>query len=413
MFSKVKLTQTKTLTRAFSSAVKGGKTFLVAGKRTPFGKFGESLKDLSPVDLSLIASKALLKETNLANKLEKIDHVILGNVIPATTDTLYGGRHLALKLGLPIHTPAYSVNRLCGSGIQGIVDASHMIQRGEASAVLVSGTENMSLTPHLVYGSRFGTKYGSLTTVDMLLDALTDKYANCPMAITAENLAEEFKITRNDCDKFGMRSHENASAAYKNNKLQGEIAPVQLKKSELSVDEHMRLKTSLEDMAKLKASFKKDGTVTPGTASGVVDGAASVLIASEEFCQKEGLKPIAEIGEYTVVGVEPTKMGIGPSPAIKKLLAKTGLTLKQIDLIEINEAFAAQTLACVKDLGIDINKLNIWGGAIAIGHPLGASGVRITNTLARQLKDTNGKLGIASACIGGGQGIALLLKSVQ
>lgn len=368
--------------------------------------------DKTPVELSLLASQALLKETNLTSKLDKIDHVIYANVIPSTTDTLYAGRHLGLKLGFPITTPGYSVNRLCGSGIQAIVDAANLARRGEAHAVLVSGAESMSMIPHLVYGSRFGTKYGPLPTVDMLTDALADKHANVPMGITAENLAEEYKISRAECDKFGMRSQENAFNAQKAGKLAGEIITVALKKGEISKDEGVREKTTLEDMAKLKPSFKKDGTVTPGTASGIVDGAASVLVATEEFCKREGLKPLAEILESTVVGVDPTKMGIGPAPAIKKLLQKSGLSLNNIDLIEINEAFAAQTLACVKDLSIDINKLNIWGGAIAVGHPLGATGVRISLTLARQLKETNGKLGIASACIGGGQGIALLLRNV-
>jgi len=301
---------------------------------------------------------------------------------------------------------------LCGSGIQAIVDASHLIKRGEAACVLASGTENMSLIPHLVYGSRFGTKYGSLQTVDMLMDSLTDQYVKAPMAITAENLAVKYGISREECDKFGIRSHENTTKAYSKGYLQGEVASIPLKKGELSKDEHFRSSVSMEEMTKLKASFKKDGVVTAGTASGIVDGAASVLIASEEFCNKEGLKPLAEIIGYSVAGVEPTLMGIGPVPAIRDLLAKTGYELKQIDLIEINEAFAAQTLSCVKELGIDINKLNIWGGAIAIGHPLGASGVRISLTLARQLRETKGKLGIASACIGGGQGIAILLKSV-
>jgi acetyl-CoA C-acetyltransferase/acetyl-CoA acyltransferase 2 len=333
-------------------------------------------------------------------------------VLPSTTDTLYAARHVALKVGAKQETPAYNVNRLCGSGIQAIVDATHLIKRGEAQCVIAGGTENMSLTPHLTYGARFGTKYGAYQVVDMLSDSLADKHANCPMAITAETLATKYNITRDDCDKFGMRSHELASKASKANHLAGELLSIQLKKSTLQADEGVRDKVTPEDMQKLKPSFKKDGVVTPGTASGIVDGAASVMIASESFVQKNNLKPLAEIGDYTVVGVDPTIMGIGPVPAIRKLFEKTGLNMSNIDLIEINEAFAAQTLACVKELGIDVNKLNIWGGAISIGHPLGASGARISLTLARQLQQTNGKLGIASACIGGGQGIALLLKSV-
>lgn len=394
----------------FSSSGKSEKVYLVGGKRTPFGKFGESLKDITPVELGVYATKATFQETKI--KPEQIDHVILANVSPVTVDTLYGARHIALKSGCPIETPAYNVNRLCGSGIQAIVDAANMIRRGEAHAVIAVGTENMSMSPHLVYGSRFGTRFGPLKTVDMLMDSLTDTHANCPMALTAENLSVKFSVTREDCDKFGFRSHQFASRAYKENKLQGEIVSIPLKKGELTQDEQIRHEVTLAEMTKLKPTFKKDGVVTPGTASGIVDGAAAVLVASESFVSKNNLKPLAEIGEYAVVGVEPTLMGIGPSPAIKKLLAKIGRQLKDIDLVEINEAFAGQTLACVKDLNLDIERLNIWGGAVAIGHPLGASGVRLSLTLSRQLQTYNKKYGIASACIGGGQGIALFLTKV-
>jgi len=398
--------------RSFSTSSKKEKVFIIAAKRTPFGKFGESLKDITPVELAVLSANAALKEAKITDP-SKLDHVIFANVLPSTTDTLYGGRHVALKIGAPVTTPAYSVNRLCGSGFQAIIDAVNMIQRGDAKCVLATGAENMSMAPHLVYGGRFGTKYGALQTGDMLLDALTDKHGNCPMGITAENLATKFNITRDDADKFGLRSHNLTAAAYKNQKLQGEIVPVTLKKGELTQDENVRYNASLADMQKLRSSFKKDGTVTPGTASGIVDGGCSVLVASESFCIKEGITPLAEIGESAVIGVEPSLMGIGPSPAIKMLFAKTGLTLKDIDLIEINEAFTAQTLAVVKDLGLDVDRLNIWGGATAIGHPLGASGLRLATTLSRQLKDTNTKIGIASACIGGGQGIALLLRAPQ
>jgi len=412
MFAKAVVPRSgKFNTRTFTTKVeKSKKIFLVDGKRTPFGKFGESLKSVTPVDLAVHASKSLLAQTKLAPN--KIDHVVLGNVIPSTTDTMYGARHLGLKLGCPIETPAYMVNRLCGSGIQAIVDARNLILLGDAECVLASGTENMSLAPHLLYGGRFGTKYGTLPVVDMLSDALTDKYCNTPMAITAETLSEQFGITRKDCDTFGMKSHEKAANATKNGKLSGEIAPFPLKKGHLDKDENVREVVTMGDMEKLKASFKEGGVVTPGTASGIVDGAASVLIASEDFVNKEGLTPLAEIMDWSVVGVDPKIMGIGPSPAIKKLLARTGMNLKQVDLVEINEAFAGQALSCAKDLSLDLEKLNIWGGAIAIGHPLGASGVRISLTLARQLKDTRGKFGIASACIGGGQGIALMLRNV-
>lgn len=385
------------------------KVYLVAGKRTPFGKFSGSLQDVSPVDLAVSCSKNLMEQLHLTP--EKIDHVIMGNVLPSTTDTLYGARHVALKLGCPESTPAYNVNRLCGSGIQAIMDSYRLIKLGEAHGVLACGSENMSLAPHLVYGGRFGTKYGPLKTVDMLMDSLTDQYAGCPMAITAENLAQEHQITRQQCDEFAASSHLKAFQAYEKGYLTAEIASLQIRKGMLTQDEHLREKVSVEEMGSLRPSFSKDGVVTAANASGIVDGAASVIVASEAYCEKNKLTPLAEICESAVVGVDPKKMGIGPVPAIHALLNKAEMSLADIDLIEINEAFAAQTLACAKVLGLDMSKLNIWGGAIALGHPLGASGVRISLTLSHQLKRENKKWGISSACIGGGQGIAMLLRS--
>jgi acetyl-CoA C-acetyltransferase/acetyl-CoA acyltransferase 2 len=392
-------------------ATNAKRVFIVHGKRTPFGKFGGSLKDITPVDLAVHASKALISEINLDPK--KIDQVILGNVVPSSTDTMYGGRHLALKLGCEIKTPGIVINRLCGSGIEAILEATRIIKLGEANCILASGTENMSMVPHLVYGGRFGTKYGSLKNVDMLLDALTDQYAQTPMGITAENLSEQMGVSRESCDSFSFDSHKRAEKAYAENLLQGEIAPVQLKKINCDKDEHLRGDVSLAEMNSLRPTFKENGVVTAASASGIVDGAASVIIASEDFVKQEGLKPIAEIIDGTVIGVDPKIMGIGPSPAIKILLERNNLKNEQIDLYEINEAFAGQTLSCMKDASIPHDKINIWGGAVALGHPLGASGVRITNTLARQLKHYKKNLGIASACIGGGQGIAILIKRCE
>lgn len=386
------------------------RVYLVHGKRTPFGKFGGSLKDITPVDLAVHASKALISEINLAP--EKIDQVLLGNVVPSSTDTMYGGRHLALKLGCRQETPGIVLNRLCGSGIEAILSAARLIKLGEAHCVLAAGTENMSMVPHLTYGSRFGTKYGSLKSVDMLLDALTDQYAQTPMGITAENLSEKFEVSRVQCDEFSFHSHARAAKAYKDGLLQGEIAPFPMKKGSVDRDEHLREEASLEEMKSLKPTFKADGVVTAGSASGIVDGAAAVIVASESFIKKENLQPIAEIIDGYVIGVDPKIMGIGPSPAIKALLQRNNMKLEQIDLFEINEAFAGQTLSCMKDVNIPHDKINLWGGAVALGHPLGASGVRIANTLARQLKHYNKNYGIASACIGGGQGIAVLLKRV-
>lgn len=387
-----------------------GKIYLVAGKRTPFGKFGGSLKDINPVDLAVIAGKSLISEIGISP--DTIDQVILGNVVPSSTDTMYGGRHLALKLGCRQETPGIVINRLCGSGIQALLDAARLIKAGEANCILAGGTENMSMVPHLTYGARFGTKYGSLKNVDMLLDALTDQFVGSPMAMTAEKLSEQFQVNRDMCDNYSLKSHQKAMSAYNGNKLQGEIAAVQIKKSLIERDEHLRTDATIEEMKALRASFKEGGVVTPATASGIVDGASVAIVASESFVNQHGLKPIAEIKDGFVIGVDPTIMGIGPSPAIKKLLEKNNLKMSDIDLFEINEAFAGQTVSCMKDLSLPEEKLNIWGGAIALGHPLAASGTRISVTLARQLQDQKLKRGIASACIGGGQGIAILLERV-
>lgn len=386
------------------------KIYLVAGKRTPFGKFGGSLKDIKPVDLAVLCSKSLISEIKLDPS--KIDHVLLGNVVPSSTDTLYGGRHLALKLGCRQETPGMVINRLCGSGIEVILQAKRLIQLGEAQCVLASGTENMSMIPHLVYGSRFGTKYGSLKTEDMLLDALNDQFTNTPMGITAENLSQKFGIQRQECDVFSFKSHDKAVKAKDAGLFKDEIAPIELKRGTCEIDEHVRSDASVEEMEKLKSTFVKDGVVTAASASGIVDGAASVIVASESFVRSEGLTPLCEIVDGFVIGVDPKIMGIGPSPAIQELLKRNNLKKEDIDLFEINEAFAGQALSCVKDLAINEDKVNVWGGAVAIGHPLGASGVRISLTLARQLKHFNKTLGIASACIGGGQGIAVLLKRI-
>jgi acetyl-CoA C-acetyltransferase/acetyl-CoA acyltransferase 2 len=262
----------------------GGRVFLVSGKRTPFGKFGGSAKDITPVDLTVHCSKAALEEAKIP--ASDVDHVIFGNVVPATTDTIYGARHTALKLGAKVETPAYNVNRLCGSGIQAIVDAKHLIQRGEADVVVACGAENMSLIPHLTYGTRFGSRLEPFKVVDMLMDSLTDAYCKTPMAITAENLGAKYNITREQVDQYSLESHQKGAAAYKNGHLQGELAPITLKKSKLEADEHLRPEAVLGDMAKLKSVFKENGLVTAATASGIVDGAASVVVVSEAYLKK-------------------------------------------------------------------------------------------------------------------------------
>lgn len=387
-----------------------GRVFIVQGKRTPFGKFGGSLGGITPVDLAVYATKALLEETKI--NPETLDQVIFANVIPSTPDTLYAGRHLALKSGLKLTTPGIVVNRLCGSGIQTLIDAARLIRCQEAEAILVAGAENLSMAPHLVYGSRFGTKYGSLKTQDLLLDTLTDQLNQTPMGITAENLAVDYKVTKAESDEYAYHSHLKALKAYEQNLLQPEITPIKQDRINCTRDEHLREDVSLEQMQKLKPTFKKDGTVTAGSASGIVDGASAMIIASEAYVTKYALKPLAEIIDGQVVGVEPTKMGIGPVPAIKQLLERQKKTIQDIDLFEINEAFAPQVIACQRALEIPMERLNIWGGAVALGHPLGATGIKITLTLARQLQHLNKDWGVSSACIGGGQGIALLIKRV-
>jgi acetyl-CoA acyltransferase 2 len=384
------------------------KIYIVNGRRTPFGRFGGSLAGLTPVELTTIVAKELLQHLGL--KPDSIDQVIFANVIPSTPDTLYGGRHVALKCGMPASTPAYSVNRLCGSGLHAILDAARLIKCQEAKAVLVTGAENLSMAPHLVYGSRFGTKYGALGTKDLLLDTLTDLHIQTPMGITAENLAEEYGIARAAADEFAFNSHQKANQAYAAGFIQPELVSVQAGRVVVDKDEHLRTDISIEELAKLRTSFKKDGTVTPGSASGIVDGAAAMVVASEAFVKEHKLTPLAEIIDGHVVGVDPARMGIGPVPAIKTLLARQGKKIDEIDLFEINEAFAPQAMACGRALGIPEQKLNVWGGAVALGHPLGATGIKITLTLARQLSQLKKEWGMASACIGGGQGIALLVR---
>lgn len=385
---------------------KSPRVFIVQGKRTAFGKFGGSFSALKPVELAVIATQALLKETDVDP--ETLDQVIFANVIPCTPDTLYAGRHLALKCGFKISTPGLVVNRLCGSGIEAIIQSARLIRNFEAEALLVAGAETLSMAPHLTYGARFGTKYGSLKSQDMLLDTLYDQHAQLAMGLTAENLAQDYSIAREEADRFAFESHHKANLAYEGNLIQDEIAPV----NGQARDEHLRTNVSLADMQKLKPTFIKEGTVTAGSASGIVDGACSMIIASEEYVKRHNLKPLAEIIAGEVVGVDPRRMGLGPVPAITQLLSNQKLKKQDIDLFEINEAFAPQVLACQKALEIDSSELNIWGGAIALGHPLGASGLKITLTLARQLKYLNKKKGISSACIGGGQGISLLIESV-
>lgn len=391
--------------------------FIVAAKRTPFGTFGGKLKKHSAIDLGVIAAKAALEAGNV--DASTVDHVVVGNVSQTSADALYMARHIGLKAGAPIETPGLTVNRLCGSGFQAIVSGAHEILTGDADIVLTGGTENMSQAPFAARDIRWGVKFGPKAPVleDTLWSSLHDPHAGCAMAITAENLAEKYGITREMADAYGLRSQQAWGEANAAGYFKAELAPIELKSRKgpetFDTDEHPRPDTTIEKMAKLPSVFKKDGTVSAGNASGICDGAGAVILASADAVKKHNLTPLARLVQYGVAGVEPTLMGIGPVPAIKSSLDRSGLTLNDIDLVEINEAFAPQYLACEKELELDRSKVNVNGGAIALGHPLGATGARIMTHLVHELRRRNGKHAVGSACIGGGQGIAIVIENVS
>ncbi|GIL16619.1 MAG: acetyl-CoA acetyltransferase [Oligoflexia bacterium] len=385
----------------------------VAGKRTAFGSFGGSLKDVSATDLTVTAAKATLSQVGV--KPDQIDHVVIGNVVQSGSDAPYIARHIALKMGCPISTPAYIVNRLCGSGFQSWVNAVQMIQAGEASMVLAGGVEQMSQIPYIMRNMRFtGIRMGNGQLEDYMTSALTDAYTGTPMAITAETLGEQYGITRDQVDEYSAFTQARCKAALSAGIFKEEIAPVIIegKKGtvEFTNDEHPKPDVPLEKIKAMKPLFKQNGLVTAATASGIVDGAACALLTSDKNAKALGLKPLARILSYASVGVDPKIMGIGPAPASRKALERAGLKLDQMDLIEVNEAFAAQYLAVEKELGLDRQKTNVNGGAVAIGHPLGASGTRIMNHLVYELHRRNKKYALGTACIGGGQGIAVVIE---
>ena len=387
--------------------------YIVAAKRTAFGAFGGALKDWSAIDLGVVASKAALAAGAIDPAI--VDAVVVGNVAQTSADAIYMARHIGLKSGLRIEAPALTVNRLCGSGFQAVVSGAQEILLGEAEVVLTGGAESMSQAPYAARGIRWGTRFGSDPKLeDTLWSSLLDTYCGCPMAITAENLAEKYGISRAECDAYGLRSQQAWAQAQDEGRFAAEIAAIELKGKkgpiEFNTDEHPRREATLEGMAKLPPVFKKDGVVSAGNASGICDGAGAIVIASEEAVAKHGLQPLARVVGWHVAGVDPKIMGIGPVPAIRGVLERTGLELDAIDLVEINEAFAPQYLACEKELGLDRARTNVNGGAIALGHPLAASGSRITAHLVHELRRTGGRYAIGSACIGGGQGIALLVE---
>lgn len=386
--------------------------FILGGKRTPMGEYVGILKDISAIDLGAVAACGALEATGV--QAEEIDHTVFGNALQTSGDAIYGARHVALKAGVPFERPALTVNRLCGSGIQSIVSGAHMIQLGEASTCLVGGMESMSQAPHVIRGARSGFALGQGKLEDSLMVALLDTYCNTPMAGTAENLARKFEISREEQDKYALRSQQEAKRAKDEGFFADEIVAVEVKTRKGSVqvdqDDHPRPETTLEGLAKLRPAFAKDGFVTAGNASGIVDGAAALVIAGEDFVKQKDLSPMGRIVSWAYAGVEPEIMGIGPVPATRLALEKAGLSLSDIDLVEVNEAFAAQYLAVEKELGLDRSRTNVNGGAIALGHPLGATGTRIVLTVLRELHRRQKRYGLATACIGGGQGIAMIVE---
>jgi acetyl-CoA acyltransferase 2 len=386
---------------------------LLEGARTAFAEISGSFRNTTATDLGAFAAKEAIRKSNISP--DEIDHVVFGNVQQSSRDAHILARHVGLKAGTPIEVPAVTINRLCGTGIEAILTGARYILTGEANVVLAGGTENMSQVPHVIRGMRWGSPLGSPVVEDWLWDGLYDTYGGCTMAETAENLAVKYNLTREEIDRHALSSHERAIAAREKGYFKEEIVPVTVKgkKGDIIIDqdEHIR-HTSMEQLSKLKPRFIENGVVTPGNASGMVDGAAAVVIASSDYAEEKGLKPIARLVSWDVVGVEPKYMGIGPVPAIQNALKKANLTISDLDLIEINEAFSAQYLACQKELGFDLEIGNVNGGAVALGHPLAASGTRITTTLIYELKRRNKKYGAVSACIGGGQGIAAVWEAL-
>jgi acetyl-CoA acetyltransferase family protein len=389
---------------------------IVNGARTPMGRYCGKLRDFTAMELGAVAGRAAIERAGVDPK--EFDHCVMGNAQQTSGDALYGARHVALKAGLPIETPALTVNRLCGSGMQAIVSAAQMMQLGEAKLVLAGGMESMSQAPHVIRGARWGFGLGEGKLEDSLMVALLDTYCGLYMAQTAENYGEQQGITRQQMDEFSLRSQRLAGEAQKACRLQEEIVPVALKDRKgnptgemFEKDDHLRPETTMEGLAKLRPAFGKN--ITAGNASGIVDGGAAVVLMPLADAEKRGLKPMGRLVNWGIAGVDPKIMGQGPVPASRIALQKAGLKLADIDLVEVNEAFAAQYLAVEKELGLDRDRVNVNGGAIALGHPLGATGARLVLTLLYELRRRKGRYGLATACIGGGQGIAVIVENLQ
>jgi acetyl-CoA acetyltransferase family protein len=368
---------------------------------------------VSAIELGAHAARALFARTGVGP--DEVDHTVVGNVLQSSPDAIYGARHVALAAGVPIDRPSLTVNRLCGSGIEAILSGARLILGGEARTCLVGGMENMSQAPHVIWGARRGFKLGQGKLEDALMAALFDSWCGCTMAQTSNHLARDYGISRQEQDRFALESQRRAAAAWEASRLADEVVAVEVGQGKrarrVERDEHLRPETTLEGLAALPTVFEQEGFVTAGNASGIVDAAAMLLLTTAERAGELGLTPLGRLVAWATVGVEPSRMGIGPAPAIRAALARAGMELADLDLFEINEAFAGQVLAVVRELGLDVMRLNVNGGAIALGHPLGATGARLTLTLLRELRRRGGGRGVASACIGGGQGIALIVEA--
>jgi acetyl-CoA acyltransferase 2 len=388
---------------------------ILHGARTPMARYMGAFDSTTAIELGAAACREAIRRSG--TEPADFDHVIFGNVMQTSADALYGARHVGLKAGLPVETPAVTVNRLCGSGMESITQAAQRILLGEARVVLAGGMENMSQCPHVIRGARAGFRLGEGKLEDSLMSGLFDTYCGFSMSETAENLAAEQGITRRASDEYALRSQQAAEAAFHAGHFKGEIVPVEVKKGKktttVTEDDHRRPETTMEALESLQPAFRKDGIVTAGNASGIVDGAAAVVVTHAKIAKERGWKPLGKIVGWATAGVPPQIMGIGPVPAIQKALALTGLKLEQLDLVEVNEAFAAQYLAVEKALGLNRDKTNVNGGAIALGHPLAATGTRLVLSLLLELRRRGARYGVSSACIGGGQGIAVIVESVS
>lgn len=387
---------------------------IVSAKRTAVGTFGGGLKDVAPTSLGATAIGAALESAQV--QPDRVGHVVMGNVIHTEPRDMYLARVASIEAGVSTQAPALTLNRLCGSGLQAIVSASQSILLGDSDCTVAGGSESMSRSPFASPTARFGQKMGDVSMTDMMVGALTDPFGNGHMGITAENVAEEHSIDRAKQDAFAVESHRRASAAIDAGHFADQIVPVSVKTRkgsvEFATDEHVRRDVKIEDLASLRPVFRKDGSVTAGNASGINDGAAALVLMSEKAAEAEGKTPIARVVGYDHAGVDPSVMGVGPIPAVQKVLARTGLKVSDIDVIESNEAFAAQACAVSAALEFDPVKVNPNGGAIALGHPIGATGAIITVKLIHELHRIGGRYGLATMCIGGGQGVSLILEAL-